>query len=86
MILGVPCVASYVGGIPDLLEHEKEGFLYQGDASYMLAHYICELFSNDKTALDFSGSARRRAQITHCKSENIKQLLEVYESVIEKSP
>ena len=81
MILGVPCIASYVGGIPDLLEHGKEGFLYQGDAPYMLAHYICELFSNDKIALEFSKAARKRAQITHCKSVNIKQLLEIYDSV-----
>ena len=27
MILGVPCIGSYVGGIPDMLEHGKEGFI-----------------------------------------------------------
>jgi len=78
MILGVPCVASYVGGIPDLLEHQKEGLLYQADAPYMLAHYICELFSNDNMALEFSRSARKRALVTHSKNRNLQQLLQIY--------
>jgi len=81
MILGVPCVASYVGGIPDMLEHEKEGFLYQGDAPYMLAHYICELFLNNKVALEFSKAARESAKKRHCKDKNMKQLLKIYDSL-----
>jgi len=81
MILGLPCVASYVGGVPDMLEHEKEGFLYQGDAPYMLAHYICELFANDEIALRFSAAARARANARHCKIENMKQLLRIYRSL-----
>ena len=27
-LVGIPCVASYVGGVPEMIEHEKEGFLY----------------------------------------------------------
>lgn len=30
MILGVPCVAARVGGIPSLFEHEKDGILFDG--------------------------------------------------------
>jgi len=82
MILGVPSIASYVGGIPDMLEHKKEGFLYQTDAPYMLAYYICKLFSNDEVAIEFSKAARNRAKITHCKDENTRQLLKIYRSLI----
>ena len=35
MLLGMPIVASAVGGIPDMLEDKKEGYLYQSDAPYM---------------------------------------------------
>lgn len=58
MLLGVPCVASDVGGVPDMLKHKEEGFLYQADAPYMLAHYVCEIFKNKNLALKFSNNAR----------------------------
>ena len=53
MILGVPSISSYVGGVPDMIKDKKEGFLYQHDAPYMLA-YICEIFKHDSIALKIS--------------------------------
>ena len=50
MILGVPCIASYVGGIPDMLKDREEGLLYQHNAPYMLAHHICEIFEDKMLA------------------------------------
>lgn len=44
MILGVPCVASDVGGISDMLTHNEEGFLYPFDDSYKMAFYIRKTF------------------------------------------
>lgn len=82
MVLGVPCVASYVGGIPDMLRHEEEGFLYQVDAPYMLAHYICEIFQNEDLALRFSESARDRALRTHSVEMNTRRLIEIYEEIL----
>ena len=82
MILGVPSVASYVGGIPDMLEHSKEGFLYQSDAPYMLAHYMCEIFENDDLALRLSENARQRALKIYNRDENLKQLLEIYYNIL----
>ena len=78
MILGVPCVASYVGGIPDMLIDKEEGFLYQSDAPYMLAHYVCEIFSDNELALKFSEKARKHAFKTHCQETNVKRLLDIY--------
>lgn len=83
MILGVPCVASHVGGIPDMLEHNKEGFVYQTDAPYMLAYYVCEIFKNRELALHFSQNARKHALITHNKETNTKRLLEIYNKILE---
>jgi glycosyltransferase involved in cell wall biosynthesis len=44
MILGTPVISSDVGGIKNLMEHEKDGYLYQADAPYMLAHYVKKIF------------------------------------------
>ena len=82
MILGVPSVAANVGGIPDIIKHKEEGFLYQHDAPYMLAHYVCEIFSNTKLSLSFSIKARERLSMkTHDKDTNTKRLVEIYQSI-----
>lgn len=85
MLLGVPSVAAAVGGIPDMLLHKKEGFLYQHDAPYMLAFYICEIFEKKDLALKFSNNARRHALNTHDRDENIGILTEIYNNILETS-
>lgn len=84
MILGVPCVASDVGGVSDMLRHKDEGFVYQTDAPYMLAHYVREIFENEGLALKFSRNAREHALETHERDENTTRLIEIYRDVLEK--
>lgn len=78
MLLGVPCVASNVGGVPDLLRDKLDGFLYQSDAPYMLAYHVCQLFNDQNLALAISASARSRATITHNREINNNSLLKIY--------
>lgn len=82
MLLGVPCVASRVGGVPDLLEHGREGYTYQVDAPYMLAHYICRIFEDDECASRLSLAARSRASITHNPDANTRALEQIYARII----
>ncbi|MBY0016050.1 MULTISPECIES: glycosyltransferase family 4 protein [Bacillus] len=82
MLLGVPCVASDVGGVSDMLKHKEEGFVYQVDAPYMLAHYVCEIFKKDELALRFSENARLHALQTHDSKKNTKRLLEIYKDIL----
>lgn len=82
MLLGVPCVAAYVGGVFDMLKHNEEGFAYQSDAPYMLAYYVCEIFRNNELALEFSKNARRQALETHNREENVKKLLQIYDNIM----
>lgn len=81
MILGVPVIASDVGGIKDLLEHKKEGFVYQSDAPYMLAFYIKKIFDFQGNIICMTKSARKRALITHDKELNIQILMQIYKSI-----
>lgn len=82
MILGVPCIASDVGGVSDMLKHQEEGFVYQTDATYMLAYYICEIFKNKEVALKFSKNAREHALKTHNSNENTRNLLDIYIDIL----
>ena len=81
MLLGVPCVASDVGGVTSMLEHEKEGLVYQSSAPYVLAHHIVRLFDLKADAARFGGAAAARARITHDPEENRKALLGIYETL-----
>ncbi len=81
MLLGVPTVASYVGGTMDLLENGKDGFLYQADALYLLVDRICTLFADDDLATQFGKSAVAHALQTHDPQKNLAALLQIYEEI-----
>jgi glycosyltransferase involved in cell wall biosynthesis len=80
-MLGVPPVASYVGGVADRISHGEDGFFYQHDAPYMLAHYVKKIFQDDNLASRISLKAREKASQTHYKEDNMKKLLEIYERI-----
>ena len=81
MLLGVPCVAGDVGGVADLMEREKEGYVYQSTAAYMLAFYIQKVFAMGSDAKAMGSRAREHARITHDPEKNLQDLLEIYEKI-----
>lgn len=85
MILGVPCISSYVGGVGDMLKDKEEGFIYPADAPYMLAYYVCEMFQNDELALKLSAKAREHAQRTHDAIINNDTLISIYKEIAESN-
>ena len=84
MLLGVPCVASNVGGVTDLLSHKKEGFVYQSTAPYMLAHYIMEVFAMQDKAEQIGAAAKQKAVVTHSPEANCNRLLDIYYKIQEQ--
>lgn len=82
MILGVPCVSSDVGGVKNMMEHNKEGFVYQPDAPYMLSYYVKKLFKDKELALQFSKNAQQHAKITHNSEKNFEDLIKIYRSIL----
>ncbi|UZQ50359.1 glycosyltransferase family 4 protein [Clostridium kluyveri] len=81
MLLGVPVVSSIVGGVHNLLEHAREGFLYPADEPYMMAYYVCRIFDNKALACKLSRNARKQALQTHDEDENLKELLNIYRCI-----
>ena len=85
MLLGVPCVASMVGGVSTMMEHNKEGFLYQSTAPYMLAHYVKKAFAMEENAAELGKAARQHALKTHDPETNLNRLLEIYRELAENN-
>lgn len=74
-LLGMPCVASYSGGIPDMMRGREE-WLYRFEEIEMLAELVCKAFElrhpfNRQDALD-----------RHNLKRNTKQVIEIYKHII----
>lgn len=82
MIIGVPCVASYVGGTPDIIKDKEEGLLYPFGDYALLAHYISKVFDDDRLALKLGKNAKMHAEITHNRINNAKATIEIYNEII----
>ncbi|HET7724098.1 MAG TPA: glycosyltransferase [Propionibacteriaceae bacterium] len=84
-LLGVPSVASFVGGVTSVLRHEQDGFAYQHDAPYMLAHYVKELLDRPDLCLQFSGASRAAAHELHDREAIGDRQAAIYRAVIEQN-
>ncbi len=82
MLLGVPCVASDVGGVRNMLKDKEEGFIYPADEYYMIAYYISLIFDNDDLARSLSAKARLHALQTHNREKNLQNLMCIYDNII----
>ena len=62
MACGVPVIASNVGGLPELIQHEQSGFLLpMGDVEAM-GQTACELLKNPEAHQRLRDAARKRSQ------------------------
>lgn len=81
MLLGVPVVSSYVGGITDMIVHQKDGILYPCDEPYMLAYYIMQIFQDTNMAEQISNNARGKTMKRLDRETVGKDLVNIYESL-----
>ena len=82
-VLGVPVVASYAGGIPDMMRN-AETYLYRFEEIESLAQKICLVFdrqNNVDTSL-----VRATALDRHSPSNNVKNLVGIYKTIINANP
>ena len=79
MMLGVPVVASLVGGLATLIEHGRSGLLYQADSPYMLAAYVRKVFEDDALATAMSSRAQKTMHDRHDPDAIVRQVLSIYE-------
>src|SRR5499427_4623116 len=84
MACEVPAVATKVGGVPEVIEHEKTGFLAKvGDVDTM-SRYAIEILSDEKRLREMGKTARWEAQSQFCASRIIPEYEKFYERVLER--
>lgn len=80
-LLGVPTIAAYVGGTPNMIEHNKTGLLYRFEEVEMLAHYISNVFNDDGLASMLSKNGNEVALNRHDRIVNLEKLLSIYKEI-----
>jgi len=83
-LLGVPTISSYVGGVGDMIEHNKTGFYYRYDEPELLAYYVCKIFAGNysKSILE---QEQIEAQKRHNPDINATQMLNIYSTIYNKN-
>ncbi len=81
MMLGVPVVASDVGGVSSMLVDGDEGLLYGFGDTGAMAEKIGAVFNDAHLAKKLSQNARNHAGSTHDRDKNTADLLAVYEEM-----
>lgn len=82
MLVGVPCIASYAGGSPSLIQHGMDGLLFPPGDSYSLAGMIARLFREPTLAKTLSINARNTAQKRHDPQKIAANMKRIYSAII----
>lgn len=82
MLLGLPCVASRVGGVPSLLADGKEGLLTPAGDPAALAKAVLALLADPARAAALGAAARARASVTHDPARNAEAMLGIYRGIL----
>lgn len=84
-LLGVPTIASYVGGTPDMIEHETSGLLYRFEEVEMLAYYIDRIFSDNKLCDYLSKNGIQKATERHDREQNLFNTVNIYTEITQET-
>ena len=82
MALGMPIIATNVGGVSSLIENEVEGILIQEGEPYSMASAVIELTSNFEKAKQLGFNARVKAFERHNPNEILERMLRIYNTEI----
>lgn len=80
--LGLPIIATYVGGIPSLLENGKEGLLLPANAPYTMAANIIKLSTDVNRQLEFSKATKEKARKRHNPQNILWDLMACYQDIL----
>ena len=81
-ILGVPVVATQVGGIPEVVKNNLTGIIVPPRDSQALSGAICKLLDSDTLRLSMSEEAKKWVRKEFSSEEMMRKLIDVYKEVL----
>ena len=82
MAAGLPVIATNVGGIPELIKHGENGYLFEKMDHVSLSEHIIDLVDNIKTRERMGKNAKKFIFHYASVEKIVKQKLELYNSII----
>ena len=98
MLLGVPCVTAWVGGVPSVFVSGVDGISYPGYGAEeyrgaadkeqaqadVLGKAVLQMFGHEEKMLEYGKCAAAHARRTHDGQKNYERLLEIYREIAGK--
>lgn len=84
MHLGLPAIASYRGGMTELISDKEDGFFFDYPEYNYLGARIIELFKSRELCENFSNNSIKKAEIWHNREKNTQDILDVYKFILHK--
>lgn len=82
MACEVPCIGTNVGGVPEVIEHNKTGYLVAPRDIASAANYAIKLLSDNELLEKFSQNAFNRANNNFHSSKTLDQYIQLYNDVL----
>jgi glycosyltransferase involved in cell wall biosynthesis len=82
MAAGLPVIATCVGGIPDLIDNNRNGILVNSQSPDELAEAMKSLIENKQLRHVFGAQGRRKALENHDVENYVNHLINYYQEII----
>ncbi|BAZ42790.1 group 1 glycosyl transferase [Calothrix sp. NIES-4101] len=79
---GTPCVGFAIGGIPEIIEHQKNGFLAQYLDAEELAVGISWVLENNQRWQELSQNARQKVEREYTQEIQVKRYLQLFTEIM----
>lgn len=83
MSCGVPVVGSRIGGLPEVIEHEKTGFLCDPNDVECMTAIVLGLMKDEPLRREIGRAARERVERLFNRDRIVAQYVDAYERVLE---
>lgn len=84
LAIGKPIIGANIGGIPELVNNNENGYIYDYNDIDELSKRMKELFENDDLVKTFSKKSKELAKKLYTKENYYNELIDIYNSLINR--
>lgn len=82
MMVGVPSIASEVGGIPEYINNMEDAILYRFEEYDIMAFYIRQVFEDNELAKKLSENGRKKMIELHNDAQIYGTIAQIYDDIL----